>query len=406
MKRLLLLLGIIGLWAGCEQVDFPYRRDTRGDRTAIDPGRQRDSAKANPGSSLPDTVMWVCAVKVPEGYDWARDTASGRFDGELLLYRNSDPVLRVPTGEASRIGPEPGSHHIARGHLYTEYHSAGRTYICKDAAPLFTFEDGGFLKGLLPLPDGSLMSLSCIPGGGLALRKDSLMLTRIGRGRAIGGFGEGWPVFYMEDGRCCFNYFDSGNLFTVKDGAVSTVAPPESGAEAEDCRRWKGEDVILWRNASGHHLQKGTVCMDLVQGDPRMHLFEAGGALYAWGGNKSGMRNHVVVYDTDSFKRLFLYGKDSWLYGNGAGLFAVNAKGPLSVYFANRTPVESKPLLRDNDYFVFSDECVASYGKDPFLGVSSPGKPPRLIRGDRAVGELPFEGYITAVDVEIIPPSL
>ena len=78
----------------------------------------------------------------------------------------------------------------------------------------------------------------------------------------------------------------------------------------------------------------------------------------------------------------------------------------MSVYFANRTPVESKALLRDNDYFVFTDECVASYGKDPFLGVSSPGRRPRLIRGDRAVGELPFEGYITAVDVEIIPPSL
>ena len=54
---------------------------------------------------------------------------------------------------------------------------------------------------------------------------------------------------------------------------------------------------------------------------------------------------------------------------------------------------------------VFTDECVASIGGDPWLGVSVPGGRPLLVRGGEAVGEFPFDGYITAVDVEIIPPS-
>ena len=83
----LLLAGLLP--AGCERLDTPFGRSTgRGSSGHA----QRDSSSATTVDA-PDTVCWTSVVKVPDGYDWHRDTLAGRFSGELLLYRGSRPCL-------------------------------------------------------------------------------------------------------------------------------------------------------------------------------------------------------------------------------------------------------------------------------------------------------------------------
>ena len=402
------LLGCCSLYlAGCERLDTPFGRSGRHGRD----GRglaQKDSTSTQGDSEVPpDTITWAVVVKVPDGYDWARDTLSGRFSGELLLYRGSRPCLSIPLGGSLPVSPHPGTHHIIGGHLYTECCSGGALHILRDGVPLLDLPGEGFLKGLLLNDDGALWTLACAPGeGSLTLRRDSETVIRIARGSAIGGLGENRPALYEDDGHICFTYTEGGNMFAVKDGGIHPVPPPEDRATVEDFRWWGGEPVTLYRKGGGHCIYVDGAGTLLIYGQKEARLVEAGGRLYAFGMSDFGLRDCAFASAADGSGTKFFFGKDPWLHWSEAGLFTVQGCAPLRISGESRVPTSAVPIAETEGSIVFTDECVGAIGRDPYLGVSVPGGRPLLMRGDSAVGEFPFDGYITAVDVELMAPSL
>lgn len=402
------LLGCCSLYlTGCERLDTPfgrsgcYGRDGRG-------LAQKDSASTQGDSAVPpDTIIWAAVVKVPDGYDWVRDTLSGHFSGELLFYRGNRPCLSIPLGGSLPVSPDPGTHHIIGGHLYTECCSGGALHILRDGVPLLDLPGEGFLKGLLLNDDGALWTLACAPGdGSLTLRRDSETVIRIARGSAIGGLGESRPALYEDDGHICFTYTEGGNMFAVKDGGISPVPPPEDRATVEDFCWWGGETVTLYRKNGAHHIDFGGSSRMLIYGQRPARLVEAGGRLYAFGMSDFGIRDVAFVAAADGSGIKYFLGREPWLHSSEGGLFTVQGSEPLRISGGSSVPTSISQYSDMEGMLVFTDECVGTIGRDPYLGVSVPGGRPLLMRGDSAVGEFPFDGYITAVDVELRAPSL
>lgn len=407
MKRFVLILGGIALLLSCEHVDPLRWGDSRNGKVGTGTiGRLRDTGSVS--APVPDTVVWVCAVRVPDSYDWARDTADGRFPAEVILYRNYSPVLILQAGEASACSHIPGTHHIRGGHLYSEFSSAGRMRIGRDGSPLLDFGEGGFLRDLLSHEDGSVYTLTCNPSeGSLTLRKDGQMVVRIGKGRSMGGFGDGSPALYFDEGSCCFCFSDGVSLFSVRDGSISAVIPPEPGGKAEDFRYKDGEAMLLWSGSDGRcHLRRSGKDRYLMNVSAGVHFVEKGGRFYADAGPVWGLWDQRRLVCLEDYSTLYLKGRDCWLGAAGGEPFAVQPRDPLSVSRPRPNPLGGDIIYSEEGAMVFTEECLASIGSEPLIGVSFPGGRPHMVRGSRVVAEFPFNGYITAVETQIIPPSL
>ena len=407
MRRLYLIIGLgLMIAAGCERLDTPFGRGQSNGRSGRGSGlEQKDSTSGS--ASAPDTVCWAAVVKVPDGYDWMRDTLAGRFSGELLFYRGGQPCLSIPLNSSLPVSPDPGTHHIIRGHLYTECCSGGLLHILRDGVPLLHLPGDGFLKGLLQVADGSLWTLVCTPAdGGLTLRRNGETVVRIARGSVVGGLGEGRPALYEDCGHICFSYTEGGNFFAVKDGGISPIKPPEEEAMVDDFRWLHGEELVLFRKHYASYLYRNGSTSLVFNCRRPASFVETGGQLYVFGQTNYPRRNLYFSWNVESREILYFFGKDPWLHSSEAGLFAVQGSPPLQICHWASSPESQIQLSGWDGMLVFTDECVSSIGRDSYLGASVPGGRPLLIRGSRAVGEFPFDGYITAVDVEITAPSL
>ena len=397
-------LGLLIL-GGCEKLDTPFGRNAK---VGTDRGgqAQRDSSVAPGNSAAPDTVWLAVVIKVPDGYDWARDTLGGRFSGELLFYRGNSPAVSISLDGTIPVSPDPGTHHIVGGHLYTECCSDGALHILRDGVPILHLPGEGFLKGILAGRDGALWTLSCSPGeGSLTLRRNDETVIRIAHGTAVGGMGESRRALYEDDGHICFAYTEGGRFFSVRDGGISLITPPEEDASVADFRWWGGEPVMLFKKHDANYIyMKGAVTLITHSRWPAS-LVEAGGKLHVFGISNYYVRNIVFSASVDNREIKYFYGKESWLHCSDGGLFTVKGSEPLCISGWSASPDPDIPLDIMEGMLVFTDECVASIGRDAFLGVSVPGGRPLLMRGSRAVGEFPFDGYITAVDVELSPPN-
>ena len=406
MEKSLAIMAALLLWTGCELLDSSFGVQPRGGRTTTSSGYRRDTSSQG-GHLPPDTVVWACAVKVPESYDWRRDGASGQFGGELLLYRDYSPVLIIGLGTDIPISPSPGTHHLAGGHLYTECCSGGKTFICRDGQAFLTFDEECFLKDLAEDGDGNLFTLACRPGdGGLVLRRNAEVLLRTGRGRTVGGFGEGWKALYFDGRMPCFSYTDGDSFYSVRDGIATAVLPPVSGATVEDVRYAGWETLVLFKKDEEQYLSRDGIISRLGHNRANLHFMEHEGELIACGYSDYGVRKSLVAISPDGGRREYMKTSDSWAFCAGGMLFGVQSGSPLTVSRASSDPHSSPEVFSSEELFLFTEECVGSCGAELLLGASSSkGGRPRFIRGSRAVGELPFNGYITAVDVQIIPPS-
>ena len=396
----LLMAGLLPV--GCERLDTPFGRSSGRGGSGV---AQHDSSAVQ-RTDAPDTVCWTAVVKVPDGYDWHRDTLAGRFSGELLLYRGSQPCLHIPLDGTVPVGPDPGTHHIIRGHLYTEYSSGGALHILRDGVPLLHLHGEGFLKGLLLREDGSLWTLACTPvDGSLSLCRNGETVVRIAHGSAVGGIGEGRPALYEDAGHICFSYTEGGNFFAVTDGGIVPVPPPEQGATVEDFRWRDGTPLTLYRKYDTHYIYTEGSVSQMVNSRYSAIFAETGGELYVFGRTNYISRNLYYSCAVENREMRYFLGKNPWLHGFGSGLFIVQGRDPLRISYGAETPDRQAVAIDKEGMLVFTDECVASIGGDAWLGVSVPGGKPLLVRGGDAVGEFPFDGYITAVDVEITPPS-
>lgn len=218
-----------------------------------------DSTKILP-PSVRDTSVLVSAVEFPEDYDWQRDTAFGQVSGKILLLRNGERILEIPTGAAGRATTDPDMHHLVDGHLYTEYTDGTHTFLSRDGESLYTFDGREHLRGLLPL-DGKLYTLSQRKDGkGFVFRCDGQTLLDKDSGMILKSFRD-YPdrksgALYENDGRVCFHYSkgqDREKLwYSVQDMVESQIYVYDG--ELLDARYF-GDDLCVVSALSGRGVQ-------------------------------------------------------------------------------------------------------------------------------------------------------
>ena len=222
-------------------------------------GSGGDSTKVvNP--TMRDTSVLVSAVEFPEDYDWKRDTAYGQVSGKVLLFRNGERILEIPSGSEGKASLDPDMHHLVDGHLYTEYNEGSRTYISRDGEQLYAFEGREYLRGLLPL-DGKLYTLSQRrDGNGFVLRCDGEVLLDKDAGMVLKSFRD-YPdrqsgALYENDGKVCFHYskgIGSDRVwFSVQDQTESQIYIYDG--ELLDARYF-GDDLCVVSTFTGRGLQ-------------------------------------------------------------------------------------------------------------------------------------------------------
>ncbi len=210
-------------------------------------------------SALPDTSVFVSAVRYDPGYNWIKDSLHGSVGFDIVLYDDGVPLLTVPVPVGAPFSASPDTHHIIDGSLYTEFPAADGTVICRDGMEILRLGSGERLLGLIPAQDG-LYSLTVRQGGdGFVLRRDHEVLLSRGVGTVFGSFGE--PSYgttgalYRDDGSICFAYRETGGrVFTVRDGNESVVLPNLSGLYAGEMLDVK---VRRERTAAGYSRVSG-----------------------------------------------------------------------------------------------------------------------------------------------------
>ena len=223
-------------------------------------GGKGDSAKVVTPPSVRDTSVLLSAVEFPEDYDWQRDTAFGQVSGKVLLLRNGNRILEIPTGAEGKASLDPDMHHLVDGHLYTEYSDDTHTYLSRDGESLYTFDGREYLRGLLPL-NGHLYTLSQRRNGnGFILRMDGETLLDKGAGIVLKSFRD-YPdrksgALYENDGKVCFHYSkgtgDDKVWYSVQDLLESQIYVYDG--ELLDARYF-GEDLCVVSTLAGRGLQ-------------------------------------------------------------------------------------------------------------------------------------------------------
>lgn len=329
---------------------------------------------------VPDTSIFISAVRCEPGYDWRRDTAYGVSSSELLLMHDGEVIVCVPTSAAAHVCTEPDMHHIIGGHLYTEFSNGTRTYIGRDGEELFSFEGREFLKGLCE-KDGKVYTLSEKRSGkGFSFRENGTVIISSSSGDILGSFSEpsyrGTGALYLDDGKVCFTYSSGSSLFKqfnlVRDGEESS---PGRGPNILDVRSVQGKDVVAKTSFSGMVWSNARIWPEsdgyLISGD----------ALYN-GSRCSG------ILDTRN------------------GEFKVLGPAGLLIYYKNGMSAAMDPGSMEGCFF-FPGACADMLGSN-LAKVITPldtGRPPYLDTGDRIEKYEGFNGFLTGLSTEISLPT-
>ena len=205
---------------------------------------------------IPDTALYVSAVKVPPDYDWRRDSAAGGAGCELILYRNMKPVAVYPTGADACISTDPDTHHIIDGRLYTEFATDSQTIIKRDGEEVLRYPGREFLVGLLP-SGNSIYTLGRLrSGGGYKLRKNRTLILEMEDCCVFGSFNASsygtTGALYIDGGHSYFCYREpDGRCFKVRDGVPYPVKVPSSASEVYDVKVHDGKEYLFYGSGLG-----------------------------------------------------------------------------------------------------------------------------------------------------------
>ena len=346
-----------------------------------------------------DTTLLFCAIRFPEGYDWQRDTAYGSVPFDLLLYKDFEPVLTLPSGPDACFVPDPDRHHLLSGHLYTERMADGTTRIGRDGTELFRFTGREYLVGLLE--DGEDLYTLSRPakGPGFTYRKNGYLLLNRADGTPFGDLSDpsygATGALYRDQGRICF-CFSAGTGggragFAVLDGVESRLDALPAGALIRDLKMRKGEPRALLDTLRGYKVCDGrlwpegtgsavTGSFSLNGEEPYSGYLEPG----LWGAPERVCPEEAALYRVD--RKTFAVSADEagsvcW-YGPGGG-----GREDLPCHFL--TPA-----------------CAGFTGGFPWL-VLTPRDTRRrpFVRAGTRVREVDVYGYISCLSVTVSFPA-
>ena len=218
-----------------------------------------------------DTVLFLSAVRVQDGYDWLRDTACGAAEAQVLLLRDYEPICTLQSGYRHCVSTDPDTHHLLDGHLYTEFATEKETVIKRDGEELFRYEGREKLRGLL-LRDGALYTLGQDrSGNGCTLRRNGTVCYRSESGRIAGdfhqpGFGKSGAL-YEQGGHLYFTLFPDRNdvrtCCLVKDNYGTQVKLPPRALRVWDLRAGPSGTFLLYADEMRIALQTPSGTMNV-----------------------------------------------------------------------------------------------------------------------------------------------
>lgn len=383
------------LAAACDPVgwDYPLNRMRS---QVLAPGRiVRDTTDSSAPAPPPvfDTSVLIAGVRMPQSYNWQRDTGIGLAEGEVVLLRDLQEVLSFPTGYEHHAGTDPDTHHLIEGHLYTEFSTLSHTFIKKDGRDAVSFEGREYLAGLVE-KDGDIYTLGARrSGAGFCLRRNGDILLSSNTGSVIGSFSDSsFPAsgaLYEDAGGIVFAYNSrtgSGQrTHLVRDGKDTTV----DGGPYDDARYVDGVPICL-RVSTNIGLQlhdgNGTRLTGASFEWFDCSLFNATGRTFAVGRarERSSGKSGFICLALDTGEAEVHPDGDYHLYADGDRVGFAPASYP--------------------GYFYFSRNCMEYFDGCLYLVLSREGVCPVLIR-DGTYTEIPMSGFLSGVQVWVSPPS-
>ena len=406
-KRLAILAAAALIAAGCSWLEpngsYIARCDKfpRGGPTDGRGGSSDSTETAKP--FIPDTIVWASAVQVPDDYYWPRDTAMGVMDAKLLLFKDDEQVLSIPIGASCGISPNPETHHILEGHLYTEFNSSSGTQIRRDGELVCQYEGREVLKVLLPV-EGDLFTLGLDKDdNSLVYRKNGTIMLKMDGARALGGLGENSPALYLDGGHQYFAMFQSGSTYLVKDGSMkkaealsNTVMDYRIIDGVPCCIFTMGNNIFVLQD------KKKSVLCEKQGALEDFHVVGTADGLFAAGTSKG----KTIVRNIRDSCTLEFEGGSLFLYESGGKMYSVKAHRPVSVQMAETgMPGKGKLLMEGSGCYFFSRGCGDSLDGSLYLAVSADDGPPFIWKDGEKLREFSLNGYLTGVEVQLTSPN-
>ena len=349
-------------------------------------GRRTEGGPDNPSdasSAKHDTVVYVSAVRIPEGYDWQRDTAYGAVDAEIVLFRNFKETLRIPVSQ--HISAAADKHFIAGGHLYTEQQYSSCTYIGRDGEEVLSIPGREELKGILE-KDGTLFLLtSPIGKEGFTLRAGNDVLMAKSSGKVFGdlltpSYRPGGAL-YINNGKCCFCYSSGNNFYKVEDGEESVLGPWT--ARPQDIRLVGNAGITANENLRGYSMSDARIWP--IAGD------------YAISGTDAGTGSPIVFWNRTNTTQTLPVSDAAATYVSDDYAFCVACSRDGKVTLADGSG--SRGI--DGSWYFFSPAC-ATAGRDSPAAVLTPrekgGKPIVICNGRSNI--IDINGFLTGIAIE------
>ncbi|MBO4447047.1 MAG: hypothetical protein J5764_02860 [Bacteroidales bacterium] len=372
---------------------------------------------------------YACAVSYPEGYDWRQDSSFIREGCRVLLYCNSRAILELRTGKTEQLSPDPDSHHIIDGQLYTEYSSAGRSCIKCNGETILDYPEREKLCGLLRYGKDWYSLGRNRDGGGFTFRKNGEILLKNASGTPFGDFGhplcgQGGALYQDTDGICFFHSCGTPvqGLFLCRNGTDELIFNTNGGTVL-DAGFALGEIAAVYSRDGQCWLRRGGASDGMeteISFQKQLHWISPG--IHLWNGRilvcgctevvKTGML-YTIGLLPDSMKLSVINGKNCMVY-SAEELFVLELSrdGPPLLFCYGTEGLYSGqagiPVKDSKDgIFIASPSCGKVVDGQFLLAVSPfPGAgPPYLLRNGSVLLEYGVNGYISGIEVSLKPPN-
>lgn len=253
MKRLFCIC-LLSLFI-CASCDFLKENHLTGESRA-GTGRvtnDQDTSSVISRRPVPDTIIYISAIRFPEGYDWQIDTLASSVPGELVLLRDGEEVCSCTVGYDTRVSADPDMHRIIGGRLFSDFSSDSETFILCDGHESFRYPGREAIYGIL-VKDGSVWTLGQNRSGrGISLRRNGNEVFSDADGLAFGRLGESPGGLFVNKGKVCFYYYrqesgavaDNRRCFLVEEKLATEIVIQQRFSTIMDICSIGGEMVMV-----------------------------------------------------------------------------------------------------------------------------------------------------------------
>ena len=419
MKRVLWLC-LLGLFicAGCDLMkDIHSTGESRAGTERITIGK--DSSEVISRRPVPDTIIYTCAVRFPDGYDWQIDTLAGTVPRELVLFRNGEQVCACNVGYDEHVSADPDMHRIIGGRLFSDFSSDSETIILCDGHESFRYPGREAIYGIL-VKDGAVWTLGQNRSGrGITLRKNGNVVFSDSEGLSFGRLGESPGSLFVNKGKVCFYYYrqesgavaDNRRCFIVEDRLATEIVIQQRFSTIMDICSIGG-DMVMVGLPEGHTgvlsvYESGRLSSFPMNGYDRIgscRIVPSGKGEYLLHGRcvqiSNGALNDFVCDRTGRFDYFSSTNSQIEVYAGGGHRIIVRG---LTLYNWILIILDGASRQIPGKFRMISRRCGYLLGDDFFLGLnpSDAGSSPFILTSSGGKYPFSFNGFLTEVNITL-----